>query len=594
MKTHINHIIDTLIKELHIDQIYQWTYARDGKKLPILHIHLIPESGMRFGEAKEICVNIFEKHPNIHFTLHYRQEAQHLIDQGLGLLALVCRPENKVYQSELSSGDVVLPAITTEDMTNRCKAYIADEQKKVLSFLSGYEFYLESGNYVYASFMLHQALELTLRTAFLLLLGSEKKSHYVVNQIATLKTFDSKLGRLSIKDKDLLALKELDTAYSAARYNQGFQTDPAHLTLAYQVLKKAMDWMEAYQMEYIRYIERELDPSYIAQKRTQLMKEKYRAITATLDPSDHREFILRALDAHCNAVCVKSFAYRKAQRQVSNLLMAVDERITVHHYYLFVMLDDPIPHTVEMQMKINQLLPAHIRVTLIMENAASTYQKARKGKRLFYDMLQGGETWFDEGRISEQEIQALPVPHSSTTYAKKQWSNRVQNASMFATMRNNLERIGDERAVCFGLALATEQVCLGLIKLFLGYSPISTNLNYLMSFVDIILPEASSAFYRDRATDNKLFGLLIEAQHEFRHSPNYRTGDFEVGILQDRVNEFIRIASSCVEAHFEAQTDGQSDLVSGAEDQIKSPAQVEESTASKGIERQDQEKVLCA
>ena len=594
MKTDINNIIDTLVKKLHIDQIYQWTYARDGKKLPILHIHLIPESGMRFGEAKEICVNIFEKEPNVHFTLHYRHEAQHLIDQGLGLLALVCRPENKVYQSELSSGDVVLPSIPTTDLTTRCKAYIADEQKKALSFLSGYDFYFESGNYVYASFMLHQALELTLRTAFLLLLGCEKKSHYLVSKIATLKAFDSKLGRLSIKDKDLHALRELDNAYSAARYNHGFQIDPAHLTLAYQVLKKAMDWMDAYQLEYIRHIEKELDPSYIAQKRLALLKEGYQVQTATLDPSNHREFILRALEIHFTPVCVKSFAYRKAQRQLSNLLMAVDERSTIHHYYLFLMLDDPIPNTMEMQQKINPLLPKHIRVTLIMENATSTYQKARKGKPFFFDMLQGGETWFDEGRISEQEIQALPVPHSSMTYAKKQWSNRAQNAGMFSTMYNNLERIGDERAVCFGLAIATEQICLGLIKLFLGYSPIATNLNYLMSLVDIISPEASAAFYRDRDTDNNLFRLLIEAQHEFRHSPNYGTSEFEVGILHDRVNAFIEIASSCVEAHFEAQAENQNELESGAEDQIKSPEQVEESSAPKGIEEQDREEVLCA
>lgn len=572
MNTTVNKLINTLVDRLHIDQIYQWTYARDGKKLQMLHIHLIPDSGMRYGEAKEICASVFEKYQGVHFTLYYRTEVQRLIDQGLGRFVLICRLENKIYQNEAIEGDILLPDMAVENIARRWDDYVKTEKQKTLSFLEGYHFYLNSINYVQASFMLHQALELTLRTALMVLVGSDKKSHYLVSNIAHLKTYDSVLGRLSIKDKELAALRQLDNSYSASRYIQGYQIDKMHLGVAFHITEKALKWVEDYQAEYLQEVEKELDPEQIAQKRMESLKEKYNEEVVKSCNDNHRELILRALDIYSEPMLVKCFAYRSLQRQWSNLLLVIDDESVVHQYYLFIGLASETINTLDLQQKINQILPDHIIVTLIVEDPANIIKKARKGNTFLSDILQAAETWAAEPTLIERLEKTSTPPHRSTTYLKEQWSRRIQNARMFSTMYNELNCVGDERAVCFALATATEQVCLGLIKTFLGYSSPILNLNYLMQLVDIIAPETSVAFYREYKKDRYIFKLMVEAQKEFKHSPNYIIGEMEIAILHDRVNEFIRIADNQVERHFEKTINSQ----------------------DKELEESEKEKMVCA
>lgn len=549
MKTDINKLIDTLIERLYIDQIYKWTYTRDGKKLRMFHIHLQPQAKMRFGEAKRLCTHIFEKYQGIYFTLYYRHEIQQLIEQGLGRFSLICRPENKLYQNDSTQGDILLPEISVAEITKRCKSYIEIENKKTHSFLAGYHFYLSNANYAHAAFMLHQALELTLRTTLMLLSGDEKKSHCLVNTITHLKIYDSILGRLSIKDKDLAALQQLDNSYAAFRYNQGFQIDMMYLETAYYIAEKAIAWIDKYQIEYLQEIEHELKPEHIATKRVEALKNKYiNEIRHTID-SNHRKLILHALEIYCEPKLVKCFAYRSQQRHISNLLLVINDNIIVHHYYLLLGLTSNQINTLDLQQKTNKLLPEHVRVTLITENEENIFQNAHEGKLFFYDVLQIGEIWFEEETFMTPDRPLTPTSLRSNTYLGQQWTKRIQNARALSYMHIGLNQMGDERAVCFALATTTEQICLGLIKIFLGYSPDVLNLNYLMELIDVIAPDASAVFYRDHTNDNVIFGLLTEVQQEFRHSFNYKVCESKVSILYERVNRFINKADNLVEEY---------------------------------------------
>ncbi|MBE8720163.1 HEPN domain-containing protein [Sphingobacterium pedocola] len=551
MNTNINILVETLVAKLHIDRIYHWTYARDGKKLSMLHIHLQKSSGLRFGDAKELCFAIFEKYKDIYFTIYYQEEIQQLIEQGLGRFSLVCRAENIIYQNDKSVQDITLPKADADEIANQSEAYIDIERSKVASFLDGYHFYVNTGNAPHAAFMLHQALELILRTAFMLLVGYEKKSHNLVNNIAHLKTYDSVLGRLCIKDRNQAVLRLLDNSYSAFRYTPNYQIAVADLETAYRIVEKAIAWIEMFKIEYIEEIKNELAPEYIAQKRIQNLKTRYAEDVKSLSTDSHKEFIISALQVYCTPKQVNCFAYRCEQRQLSNILLLSDNKTTLHQYYLLLATSDERINTLDLQDKINQLLPSEINITLILEREDTILNKAQQGHPFFCNVIQNGETWLQNGNRIEKS--QLPATYRNMSYLNKQWGKRIQNAEGLLNLNNRQHLIGDERAICFVLAIATEQVCLGLIKSLLGYSSHILNLNYLMKLVDVSAPHVSAVFRRENEEDNNIFKLLTEAQQRFRHAPNYRTQGQHLEVLAGRVKQFIAIAHSAVESYLSAE-----------------------------------------
>lgn len=558
METSIKHLVATLIGRLHIDQIYQWEYARNGKKLTLLHIHLQPESGMRFGEAKEICINLFEKHPMVFFTLYYRREVQHFIEDGLARFRLICRAENKIYPlPELNEEvDTVLEPLSL--LLNKSKGYIATERNKISAFIEGYEFYRNAGNTAHAALMLHQALELTLRLASMLLVGYEKKSHCLLNNVEHLRTYDSVLGKLCIKDRDHQAIKLLDQAYNHTRYYQDYQISDDQLDLAEQVSQRSIDWIETYQQEYIREIEQEFSPAYQAKKRTLKLKEAFIQEHNSTKNTDPKELILQALKIYTNHISVRFFAYRSQQQQWNNRCTVMNEEQITQRYYLCIGLyDDEQLGTLDLQAKINDLLPDYARVTLILEDEKSMLRKAKKGNLFFFAVLQHAELW-KAGEGVDHSREELASPHRSTTYVKKQWEARLQNTRTFTHLHPS-GIIGDERAVGFGLALALEQIFLGLIKAFLGYSCPIVNLNYLLQLVDSINPDLGTRFFLDNNNHRPLFKLLVNGQQKFRHTTSSTVNQEDLERLSRLVNEYIVAAAHYVELYFEEQSFSETD-----------------------------------
>ncbi|ULT28762.1 hypothetical protein KUH03_21215 [Sphingobacterium sp. E70] len=127
----------------------------------------------------------------------------------MGRTSLIYQSENRIYQNPAQEIPLVLPQYTPAEVIERTRSYIDQEKSKIRSFIDGHFFYLDSNNHAHAAFMLHQAIELSLRTAEKLLLNDERKSHSLRGTIAHLKTFDAKLAKLIDSEEEKKHLKRL-------------------------------------------------------------------------------------------------------------------------------------------------------------------------------------------------------------------------------------------------------------------------------------------------------------------------------------------------------------------------------------------------
>lgn len=551
-KQDINPLIHDLTKRFQIEEIYQWTYQRNGKKYEMLHIHIKPCGRMRMGEIRGVIARIVAEYIDVYFTLYYTKEVQHMIDQGMGRFFLICQPEHRIFQQEGLEQKIRLPQLSPSEIADKTFAYIEVEKQKGQSFLEGYQFYLARNNNAQAAFMLHQALELTLRIVLMALTGDEKHTHSHLEIIAHLKKFDSKFTWLDKKEKYKSALRKLDGAYFSPRYDQGFQANKEDLEAIHQLYEEMLSWVGEYQADLIQEIKHKLSPEYLAQQKTERLKENYASALENRDDISHRELIVMALQVFCAPQSIWCFAYRNKQQQCSNLLLIADEKEVMHHYYLFISVLEHETRLLQLQDKVNQLLPGYLTVTLIVETQENILRHVQQGQLFFCNVLRTGEVWLEEKGGTELDTIAIPIPKRSMTYLKKQWERKLHNAKVLSTLEYSYDQTGDERALCCTLALATEQIFVGIIRVYLGYYPSVLNLTYLMRFMDLLCPDVVAVFGLDEPGGKERFNLLNNALQEFRFSSNYNVCENEALALDNLMGKFINKAEELVSRHFEA------------------------------------------
>src|SRR5690606_31215790 len=140
-----------------------------------------------------------------------------------------CQPQKLIYKKENSE---FVPIPDNFDFT-KCQELAADlknrEQQKIDEFKEGYYHFKETGKHSLASFMLHQAVELTYRYLELLLVAKERITHSIRCHHLYLKEISSIYAGVFDEDDhgDIVLLQILEEIYRSTRYEDYFEIDSA-------------------------------------------------------------------------------------------------------------------------------------------------------------------------------------------------------------------------------------------------------------------------------------------------------------------------------------------------------------------------------
>lgn len=170
---------------------------------------------------------------NITITFRHSNEISTAISDGSLLYTIICSPENIAYQKKKG----FLPydsTISIRVFSDTIHLLFASEFKKAQHFLTcANQFKTNDEDFGLCLFMLHQAIEMAIRSLFIGTADHLIFGHDLMGQIPFALQFAPELGNIlsdgTPQDRELLSL--LNVAYSDGRYNCQFKPTPEQVNL---------------------------------------------------------------------------------------------------------------------------------------------------------------------------------------------------------------------------------------------------------------------------------------------------------------------------------------------------------------------------
>ena len=552
MNTDINPIIEAILRAVAVDEIYHWTFDHDNKKFQMLQINIASNKGMRHSDPSSLINKIVKNRPSdLYIKVCLTHEAQKQLDLGQARTHLIYQPKNRVYQNPAQEIPLIFPDYTATEIIEKTRSYIDKEKSKIRSFIDGHFYYLDSNNHAHAAFMLHQAIELSLKTAEHILLNDDRKSHSLTGSMGYLKNFDSKLAILIDNKEEKQALAKIDEAYIGYRYNQDYLIDEDVLETAYQIAINTLNWIYDYSNILFKEIKSKLNSPAVTNFEVENCKNNNEIYNQSYCNANYRDLILNAIERYCTPALVVCFGYDSDHHNYHNALKRVKNDCITHAYYILVTYDILSTEINNLTQLITGMLPNNVSLTMVAENTKAFTKQLSNGHPFFVSLLKVGDIWFQNPSIANIDRESIAAPQLHLEYVRQQWKTRYNNArTLYLPYEEDWSSISIE-AIYYMLSQALEQTCLGVINSVLQYKPQRVNLTFLMQLCKLIVPDVYATFCLDHEEPLKAFKNITEAQQQFTHNANYKGDPLAVMELQKRTKTFIERCNQEMESYFE-------------------------------------------
>jgi len=480
----------------------------------------------------------------------YAKDVQSELDRGNILLNHVFRPEHEIYRNPDTPVVLTSQDLKPDAFIQKAERAIEEELGKIHAFADGFDLYMRRENYAQASFMLHQVLELGYRLAEKIIIGQAKLSHSIRNHQLFIHPHAPQIGKLFESEEEVLILFKLDQAYKDARYDLGYHLSKQELEVAHaksQVLLQHIQQQRQLLSEEL--LQHCPSPSHTVPHTCTVplaAPDPRSDKTIVSTKASDRDLILSAIHQTMDCGHIYCFGYWSTVRQLYNSITLREEQLQQRHYYLVVTTEGEVDDFLQQQHIINSNLPTALRITLICIRMEDFQKNIAKGDTFYCQIAHSSERWQENGVSSIHFSTDIPIRPLQPSDMLKHWEYRHQNAINLMRAWENGLYTGGESAGCYVYALALEQICLGMIQIFLGYTPKSGNLNHLLELCHCITPLPREIFCLDSKTEAQVFRALVEAQHQFRFNINYSADSCDLLLLADRINAFIEKAGAMV------------------------------------------------
>ncbi|WP_016989519.1 hypothetical protein [Flavobacterium sp. ACAM 123] len=249
---------------------------------------------------------------------------------------------------------------------------------------------------------------------------------------------------------------------------------------------------------------------------------------------------------------VYCFGERKKSQSVLNPFSensSKKERNT--HFYLLVLTDQYIIKTVsDICDVIKNRTKGRYTVTMLLHKGKLGNYLTPHQTFFYHEVLTKGYKVYERENMPPN-IVFNEVPKRNVDYIRSYWKNRNIIADNFINSQNQIDLL--ESAVVHEAMIhtAVEQICLGLINVFLGYHPNHFSLAYLFEICEIFTPLVSEIFPQTTGEDKRLFDLLKTNPGSLRWFKLKNSSRIDTELLAKRCKLFHERACELVEVEME-------------------------------------------
>jgi hypothetical protein len=246
------------------------------------------------------------------------------------------------------------------------------------------------------------------------------------------------------------------------------------------------------------------------------------------------------------------FGEKKQIQAVQNPFQESVSRQEEHtHFYLLVFTNENKTNAVaDISDIIKNKTDGRYTATLLFHKATSVRHLTSHKLYFFHEVLTKSQIIYEHVNVPPN-IAFDGIPKRKIDLMRSHWKNRNTVAETFLESENQIDGFDTELIQESMLHIAVEQICLGLIDVFLGYQPNHFSLTFLFDLCEIFTSLTSEIFPRKTEEDKMLFDLLKMHPSSLRWA-NLKTSSFlNTELLEKRCNLFYERAYGLIESELD-------------------------------------------
>ncbi|ERJ60217.1 HEPN domain-containing protein [Sphingobacterium paucimobilis] len=468
------------------------------------------------GDLVPKIVNTIKEYPQYKVICYVAFQAKDKIREGNLFLFTSCQPQKLIYTKENSE---FVPIPENFDFT-KCKGLAIDlknrEQQKIDEFKEGYYHFSEKGKYSLASFMLHQAIELTYRYLELLLIAKERVTHSIRCHHLYMKEIISIYANVFDEDDhdDIVLLQVLEDIYRSTRYEDHFEVAP-------EMVKRLEEKMEALHKNGVQIFEHII--SSFEKDHHLINQEHCLPREITVSKLDDNAYLEDAVEQLKRSISEPIAVYLFGHRARSFFIEGINERETTgicdYYFDLLIVSETDIREQLSsLQPFINERIG--ISLFLLSFTKVQIQKELDKNSPFFHQVLCENEALLHAGlEVSDwhfHESKGMRTKQEVET-ARTKWYQRKDNANGFLHGGNAIDNSEEVVIKVLLYNQAMEQACLGLLEFFYGYTPYQHNLHHLYNLCCSFWYFPNDIFPRATEEDKRLFKEFVHVVKNVRY-----------------------------------------------------------------------------
>ncbi|MTD67766.1 hypothetical protein [Flavobacterium sp. LC2016-13] len=493
-----------------------------GKRGYILTIILREDSQQIASEMYDWADKVLKKYPSVPYVIINLWDVLHRLKHGSlyylkWYLSNISLFKNEEFGFKITK-DIPSVSVLLKKAVKKNSGLLA----KAESLRRGSQHYEGTNNHHMAIYTIHQAVNLLFGIIGELVMGKSHSNHYTLEHLNTIKDYAPILKQVFNTDHDkdreiadLLDRARIEFPYGGKTKIKKDRVKDAQKKL-YRILKETK-----------KIFQDQL--SYCEEKSVFFIEPKQNPEILNDGVIDYEKIVSDTVTSYLKTEAV--YCFGTAEKRVK-------------HFYLLVLFKESKVNAVhDLADMIKSRTKEQCTATLLIHHISELKSATGDQKYFFLNVIKNGKALFKKESVA-LEFGDLPV--RSITSAKEYLCYRNIVVNYMESWQ------GDYEWACYaplkGLMLHTmaEQICLGMIRLFMGYSPNHFSLSYLLEICDYFNPEISTYFPRVTEQDRNLFTILSRSYTSLRYSGADTFSELDMNLLQDRYNDFAGFCTAVV------------------------------------------------
>ena len=537
-------ITNELLDFINPDSVYYSLNNTNGGPEIIYSIFMHRDSMQIEGDLFAVADRVFKPYPEIGYQILSCDYAEDALRKGNLFLLRHCTLGELAYANPSANHAFYPEEAAVGKLVRRASKHFKKRMNKVDVYLLDVPRAIEYENDLEAAFIIHKAMELLYKTASNFMMGKQYVAKSIAAQQLHLSKFAPSLSNLFYvgQEDESDLLEKLDASYWSYKRKQVHNVKLPNLDKLQEKVerlknevKKLFDQMVAECIEKISDREDVVAPDDVTTLQPTPI-EKPEVL------SDDWQDICKIITDYIPTDAIYCFGKKTTEHSEDLVIGLSKDNVRQTQLYLLVLTKSTRANaSADLSSIISSKTDQRFAATLLVHKTDSLKKAAGDQHYFFSSVVANGELRYQkEGfrcPLNSKKAGARDLSFAEIFMGERKTIGSCFLDAHFERLSRNVSTLDQVM-----LNLAIEHTCLGLIRVFLGYTPNYFSLGFLIDLCGFFTSLPNQFFPRISEEDKRLFRMINTHPSSMRFNYEWEVNYTDMDFLSGRCSEFMRLA----------------------------------------------------